>query len=86
LPVIRTFISLPAGIARMNLKKFLLFSLIGMLPWNFILIFLGYKLGQQYDTIIHPIFQRFEYVVIGAIVLVIIYLMIRAVSKKRKKG
>jgi membrane protein DedA with SNARE-associated domain len=84
LPIIRTFISLPAGIARMDLKKFLTFSLIGMLPWNFILIFLGYKLGQQYETIVRPIFKKFEYVVVAVIVLLVVFLIARAVIKKIK--
>lgn len=86
LPVIRTFISLPAGMAKMNLKKFVLFSLTGMLPWNFILIFLGFKLGQQYETVVRPIFKRFEYVVIGAIILLILFLIFRSILKRRKKG
>lgn len=86
LPVIRTFISLPAGIARMDLKKFILFSLTGMLPWNFILIFLGFKLGQQYETVVRPIFKRFEYVVLGAIVLVILIFIVRALLKRIKKA
>ena len=83
LPVVRTFISLPAGIAKMNPGKFILFSLIGMLPWNFALIFLGYTLGQQYDKIIHPIFQKFEYVVVGLIVIVILFLVVRTLFRKR---
>ncbi len=86
LPVIRTFISLPAGMARMNLKKFILFSLTGMLPWNFILIFLGYKLGQQYETVVRPIFKRFEYVVIGVILLVLLLLIFRALLRRKKKA
>jgi membrane protein DedA with SNARE-associated domain len=85
LPVIRTFISLPAGMAKMNIKKFILFSLTGMLPWNFILIFLGYKLGQQYETIVRPIFKRFEYVVIGAIILFILFFIVRALLKRKKR-
>lgn len=85
LPVIRTFISLPAGMAKMNLKKFLLFSLTGMLPWNFILIFLGYKLGQQYETVVRPIFKRFEYVVIGSIVVAILFFVLRSIIKHKKR-
>ncbi len=85
LPVIRTFISLPAGIARMDYKKFILYSLAGMLPWNFILIFLGYKLGANYETIVRPVFKRFEYVVIIAIVLVILFFIFKALLGKKKK-
>lgn len=86
LPVIRTFISLPAGIARMDLKKFITFSLIGMLPWNFLLIFLGYKLGQNFKQIVDPLYKRFEYVVIGAIVLIILFFVIKALLGKKKEA
>jgi membrane protein DedA with SNARE-associated domain len=47
LPVIRTYISLPAGIARMNFGKFLLFTLLGSLPWTFVLALVGWKLGNK---------------------------------------
>jgi len=86
LPVIRTFISLPAGIAGMDLKKFILYSLIGMIPWNFILIFLGFKFGQQYETLIRPIFHRFEYVVISAFVLVITFFIVKHFLPKKSAG
>lgn len=85
LPVIRTFISLPAGIARMNYKKFLLYSLIGMLPWNFILIYSGYKLGSNYDTVVRPIFKKFEYLVIILIVLIILFFLLKSSFKRIKK-
>lgn len=85
LPVIRTFISLPAGIARMNFRKFITYSLIGMLPWNFILIFLGFKLGSNYETVVRPIFKKFENVVLIAIVLVILFFIFKAVFNRKKK-
>jgi membrane protein DedA with SNARE-associated domain len=85
LPIIRTFISLPAGIARMNLKKFILFSLTGMLPWNAILIYLGYKFGANYETVVRPVFKKFENVVIVLIILAILFLIYHSISSKRKK-
>ena len=85
LPVIRTFISLPAGIARMDFRKFILYSLAGMLPWNFILIFLGFKLGSNYETIVRPIFKRFEYVVIAAIVLIILFFVFKGILGRKKE-
>jgi membrane protein DedA with SNARE-associated domain len=51
LPVARTFISLPAGVARMKLTKFTLYTLLGCLPWCFALTFLGYKLGERWDEV-----------------------------------
>jgi membrane protein DedA with SNARE-associated domain len=47
LPVVRTYISLPAGIAKMNFPKFLIYSFLGSVPWTFALAFIGYKFGPQ---------------------------------------
>jgi len=48
LPVIRTFISLPAGVAEMNFPKFALYSFVGSLPWCLALTYLGYVLGSNW--------------------------------------
>jgi membrane protein DedA with SNARE-associated domain len=48
LPVIRTFISVPAGVAEMNFPKFALYSFIGSIPWCFGLTYLGYILGSNW--------------------------------------
>ncbi|MDP4093669.1 MAG: DedA family protein [Bacillota bacterium] len=84
IPLIRTFISLPAGIAKMDLKKFITYSLIGMLPWNFLLIFLGYKFGNQFGKKVMPIFHQYEYIILGLIVVAVLLLILRSVLKKRK--
>ncbi|MDP4181674.1 MAG: DedA family protein [Bacillota bacterium] len=85
LPIIRTFISLPAGIAKMNIGKFIAFSLIGMIPWNFTLIWLGFKLGENYKTKVSPFFHKFEDVVIAAVVLVIVVIVLKVILGRRKK-
>ena len=51
MPIIRTFISLPAGIARMNFPKFVGYTFLGSLPWCFILAFAGYKLGENWTNV-----------------------------------
>jgi len=51
LPIIRTFISLPAGIAHMDLKKFAVYAFIGSLPWTFALGCIGIKLGLNWGII-----------------------------------
>jgi membrane protein DedA with SNARE-associated domain len=84
LPVIRTFISLPAGIARMNLKKFITYSLLGMIPWNFALIYLGYIFGQRYGTVVRPIFKRFEHIVIVLIILIVVFAAFKMIFRKKK--
>lgn len=74
LPVVRTFISLPAGIARMNVVRFLVFSFIGALPWCWVLAYVGLKLGERWDQL-REYFHQLD-VVVGLFVLaVIIYFL-----------
>jgi membrane protein DedA with SNARE-associated domain len=51
LPIIRTYISLPAGISRMNFGRFVLYTFLGSLPWCFVLAFAGEKLGEHAKSI-----------------------------------
>jgi membrane protein DedA with SNARE-associated domain len=51
LPVVRTYISLPAGIYRMSFAKFCLYTVLGSLPWCLVLAFAGYKLGDQFEKL-----------------------------------
>ncbi len=51
LPVIRTFISLPAGIARVPFGRFLLYAFLGSLPWSFVLAYVGMLLGEHWDRV-----------------------------------
>lgn len=74
LPVVRTFISLPAGVARMNLLKMATYTVIGAFLWCTLLIFVGQKLGENWDSL-KPYFHRADVVVGFAIVLVIIYVL-----------
>lgn len=84
LPVIRTFISLPAGITRMNFVKFITYSLLGMIPWNFLLIFLGCKFSENYEVVVRPLFKKFEHFVIIAMLLLLVMTCVTYVKKKKK--
>lgn len=68
LPVVRTFISLPAGIARMNPVKMAVYTVIGALPWCMFLIIVGEKLGENWDTL-KPLFHRLD-LVVGFLIMV----------------
>ncbi len=72
LPVVRTFISLPAGIGRYDLKKLITFSFIGSLPWCFALAYIGFTLGPFWNKII-GFFNGLDIIVVAAIVLVALY-------------
>lgn len=67
LPVIRTFIALPAGVARMNFWQFNLYTFAGSLPWCFVLAYAGLRLGARWE-ILREYFRRFD-AVIGLLVL-----------------
>jgi membrane protein DedA with SNARE-associated domain len=70
LPAIRTFIAFPAGVARMNLKKFVIYTFAGSLPWCLGLAYVGQKLGERWDKdpTLKTLFHRFDFI-IGIILL-----------------
>ena len=72
LPVVRTFISLPAGIAKMNFSKFVIYSFLGSLPWCYFLAYIGKKLGDNWDTL-GVYFHRFDFVIVLIIVVGMIW-------------
>jgi len=80
LPIIRTFISLPAGISKMKFPIFALYSFIGSLPWCFGLAYIGLKLGENWNTL-GSYFHKFD-IVIGAILIAgVAYWIKRHISK-----
>jgi len=77
LPIVRTFIAFPAGVARMEIKRFVVYTLVGSLPWTFALTFLGYKLGPHWENIL-KFFEKMDVVVAALIVAAIVYLVFKA--------
>jgi len=73
LPVVRTFISFPAGTARMNLARFTFYTLLGCVPWVFALTYFGYLLGENWEKV-GSFLQYLDYVVVLALVMRGIYL------------
>ena len=71
LPVIRTFIAFPAGIARMNIPCFIFYTFAGSLPWCIGLAYIGQKLGEQWnkDETLKTWFHRFDFLIGIVIVL-----------------
>jgi len=65
LPAIRTFIAFPAGVARMNLKRFVIYTFAGSLPWCLGLAYIGQKLGEKWnqDETLKTWFHRFDFVI-----------------------
>ena len=82
LPIIRTFISLPAGVAKMPFWRFTLLTAAGCIPWVFLLAFIGKQAGdrwEQWKDNLHYV----DYAVLAVIVLGVIWLLVR---RRRSSG
>jgi membrane protein DedA with SNARE-associated domain len=76
LPIIRTFISLPAGVARMPLGRFVVFTVAGSIPWVLMLAIVGREVGARWDQWKNHL-HYVDYAVVAAIAIGIAYLLIR---------
>lgn len=76
LPIVRTFISLPAGIAKMPLRRFALYTTVGCIPWVLALTVLGDVAGKNWDTL-HSRLAFVDYAIAAAIVAAIAWLAVR---------
>src|SRR5271163_1732971 len=67
LPVVRTFIAFPAGLARMPMMKFQIYTFLGSWPWCFGLAYIGFVLGQRWDSdpTFRNLFHKFDVLVVG---------------------
>lgn len=75
LPVIRTFISLPAGIAKMRFVPFVIWTFVGSFPWCYALSYIGFKLKENWKEI-EPWFHKFD-ILIGAAIIACAYIWIK---------
>jgi len=88
LPVVRTYISLPAGISEMDFPKFILFTLLGSLPWTFSLAWIGMRLGDKIDqaTQLSSVFHGLDIVILVLLVAGISYYIYRHIRRDRTGG
>jgi membrane protein DedA with SNARE-associated domain len=82
-PFVRAFVSLPAGVARMPLGRFTLFSLIGTIPWVLGLALAGHALGGSW-TSVRKGFEYADYVIVALIVVGIVYALLRRRRARRR--
>ncbi|MED4055899.1 DedA family protein [Niallia taxi] len=79
IPLIRSLISLPAGMAKMNFGIFLVLTTLGTLIWNYVLIRIGAAVGSSWESIVEymDIYSNIIYVVIALAIIVFLFLYIR---------
>ena len=83
LPVVRTYISLPAGIAKMPFVKFCIYSFLGSFPWSLLLAYIGLVLGNHLSTL-SPIFHSLDAVILVLVVVLIALYIWRHVRNDNK--
>lgn len=83
-PGVRSFVSIPAGMANMPMGKFLAYSAVGKLAWTALLAYLGSLLGERYD-IVEKYLGPATYIVLGGIALYIVFSVIKR-KKQQKNG
>ncbi|MBR7830720.1 DedA family protein [Actinospica sp. MGRD01-02] len=85
LPVIRTFISLPAGIAGMNAVRFGLYTVIGCIPWTAALAWAGYAVGANWDRVAND-FHGPTYIIAGIVGIAAVIAVALFVRNRRSQG
>lgn len=84
-PIVRTLISLPIGIMRLSFSKFLIYTLIGSIPWTFVFVYVGYALGSNWVIVNQYISKLKTPIKILIIVLIISYFYKKIKEIKLKK-
>ena len=84
IPLIRSLISLPAGINKMNITKFTIYTTLGSLIWNIVLITLGHIVGSNWKSIL-KIFDLYSTYAVVIIFIILIILIIKFYKKKLKE-
>lgn len=82
IPVLRVLITIPAGINRMNIVKFMFLSLVGTTVWNFLLIYLGKLLGGSWDILMNAL-HTYSFVMYIILFIIIVYIIYHLLKRRR---
>lgn len=82
-PIVRSLISIPAGMSEMPMGKFIIYTICGSMIWNTVLICLGYRLGSNWEYVL-TILDKYQMLVIVILVIILGYVIIKFYRKKRK--
>jgi membrane protein DedA with SNARE-associated domain len=84
LPVVRTFISLPAGLARMPPVRFGIYTVLGCIPWTAALAWTGYLVGKNWGNVVSALHGP-SYVLAGLLGLLVIFTFIMLLRRRRRE-
>jgi membrane protein DedA with SNARE-associated domain len=81
-PLVRTFISFPAGCAKMPLGKFSLYTFLGSLPWSFVLAYAGVVMGENWDGL-ESYFRKFDWLIVSLVLASLIFFVYKQIKRKK---
>ena len=84
IPIVRSLISIPAGMSEMKIWKFLLYTVLGSAIWNTVLVLLGKKLGDSWETVVN-VFDNFSHIILILLIILCIVGIWWFYTKKGKK-
>jgi len=84
LPVVRTFISLPAGIARMQFGKFTIYTFLGVIPWTYALAYAGMVVGDNWERVAH-LFDLPAYIIAATLLVAAVLWYLRRRQRRRSR-
>ncbi len=84
LPVVRTFISVPAGLARMNFWKFSFYTFVGSYPWSLGLAYGGFKLGENWENL-REVMRPFDFPIAGIIAVAVVWFIYHRIKVIRSE-
>jgi membrane protein DedA with SNARE-associated domain len=84
IPVVRSLVSFGAGVGRMPIVPFVIYTILGSLPFTFVLVYVGVQLGANWEAI-GAVLKQFEYAILGILVLIVLaFLWFRFVRPRRR--
>lgn len=84
IPIVRHAISIPAGMSRMHLGKFTMLTTLAIIPWSFLFVYLGYYLGNKWETIDEAAGPYITPILLVALALLIVYFLLKWVKSKKR--
>ena len=85
IPIVRSLISIPAGMSEMPMLKFLIYTTFGSLIWNTVLVVIGNRVGENWTSIL-DILDKYSHIVLVLLIIIAIVCIYLFYSKKLKKG
>ena len=84
IPIVRSLISIPAGMSEMNIPKFLIYTTIGSLIWNSVLVVVGSIVGENWENIVN-IFDTYSTITLILLIIIFILFVVWFYKKRAKK-